>query len=312
MVGKKPLRKLILWAVNIFVILFSIKWSLDNIQLDELSEALERVAPIKVLFVMTLNMLVLGAFACRLSVLLGCSIRAGFNVTCLGSGLNGMLPFRIGDVVRIYYSKRFYGISAAKLTAVSFIEKLCDLSVLSVLIFTVAYFDSSYLIGADFAGKVASLAFFAVICLVAFLRYGHVAGKSLRFSQRMSDAVNLMQKHMRVSRRMEVLALTILMWATNVVVVYSGLHWFLPSIDSGPFDAMAVLLIVAFAIALPGAPAGLGVFEAGVVAYLKSVLSIGNEEALAAALLLHIAISVPSIFLCLILILKPRRPSTAL
>lgn len=308
MVGSIPLKKLIAWAVNLAVLSFSIKWSLDNIHLSELNAAFQRIASIKVLLVATLNMLVLLAFACRLCVLLGCPIRAGFSVTCLGSGLNGLLPFRLGDVARIYYSKKFYGISAAKLAAVSFIEKLCDLSVLAVLIFTVAYFDGGYLIGHDFVSKVASLVLVAVIFLVVFLRYGHIAGKFLRFSKRMSDAVNLMQQHVRVSRRVEVFALTILMWAINIVVVYLGLRWFLPNVESGLLDATAVLLIIAFAIALPGAPAGLGVFEAGVLAYLKSVFSIGNEEALAAALLLHIAISLPSIFLCLVLILKPRKP----
>lgn len=307
MVGKVTLKKIILWAVNLSVFYLSIKWALDNIHLDELNEAFQRVAPVKVLLIAALNMFVLGAFACRLSVLLGCPIREGFSVTILGSGLNGMLPFRIGDVARIYYSKRLYGVSAAKLVAVSFIEKLCDLSVLAVLIFMLAYFDTSYLIGYDFSGKISSLVSVAVISLVLFLRYGHIAGKSLRFSKRISDAVNLMQQHMRVTRRVEVVALTIMMWTINIVVVYLGLRLFLPNVVSGFFDATAILLIIAFAIALPGAPAGLGVFEAGVVAYLKSVYSIGNEEALAAALLLHIAISLPSIFLCLLLILKPRR-----
>ena len=295
-----------LWGVNLGVLGFSIKWSLDNVHPDQLRVAFDSVNPIKVCIVAAINMLVVGAFACRLSVLLNCRMGDALSVTILGSGLNGMLPFRLGDLVRVYYAKKFYDISAAKLAAVSILEKFFDLSALAVLVTVVVFLDGKNLIGLSFLGMILVTVFVSIVGIMVFLRYAHVAGLFFGFSKRLAHAVDTMQRNMRVNRRVEVALITVVMWAIYIGTIYVGLVFFLQEYSIFFIDAVAILLIVAFAIAIPGAPAGLGIFEAGVVAYLKSVHSIGNEQALAAALLLHVAIFLPGICLCLFLILKPR------
>jgi uncharacterized membrane protein YbhN (UPF0104 family) len=62
-------------------------------------------------------------------------------------------------------------------------------------------------------------------------------------------------------------------------------------------DASALTLVLALAIAVPSAPAGIGVVEAAVVAYLHQSLLIEPNKALASALAFHLVIVVPQIMM---------------
>jgi hypothetical protein len=53
------------------------------------------------------------------------------------------------------------------------------------------------------------------------------------------------------------------------------------------------MVIASLAIAAPISPAGLGVFEAGIAAYLIKVHGLQLEKAISAAALYHFVISVP-------------------
>ena len=64
-----------------------------------------------------------------------------------------------------------------------------------------------------------------------------------------------------------------------------------------PEDAVLLMLIITLSIAIPSAPAALGLFEAGIVAYLTQHNGIGNELALAAAVVFHVAVAFPQVLL---------------
>jgi uncharacterized membrane protein YbhN (UPF0104 family) len=56
---------------------------------------------------------------------------------------------------------------------------------------------------------------------------------------------------------------------------------------------MTLMVVAALAIAVPASPAGLGVFEAGIVAYLTTMHGVETEKAISAALAYHFSITVP-------------------
>jgi hypothetical protein len=60
-------------------------------------------------------------------------------------------------------------------------------------------------------------------------------------------------------------------------------------------DAATLLLILSFAIAVPSAPAGIGLFEAGIVVYLTQKLGVNTEAALAVATVFHLVNTVPQL-----------------
>lgn len=305
--SSKLMKNATIAVVNLAILGFAARWVDANIRLAELASVLQRVSPMALATVAVINLLVLVFFAYRLAVLTDVRPRVAFNVACLGSGLNGLLPFRLGDVARVYYSKRLYGVSATKLAAASFVEKLFDLAALGLMLLTIALTGGSRLIDAGLVLILSAMIGAGLLVLFVLLRYAHLIGARVSGSEFMRTVISSLQHHLRIRRKVAVSLATVAMWLANLLVVYAGLSWFLPGVEIRALDATVVLLIIALAIAVPGAPAGLGIFEAGVVAYLALVFRVGSEEALATALLLHLAISLPTIVLCLGAILNPRR-----
>jgi uncharacterized membrane protein YbhN (UPF0104 family) len=86
---------------------------------------------------------------------------------------------------------------------------------------------------------------------------------------------------------------TALIWPINVTLVLILFRTILPETNFGFMDAMTVQVIAALAIAVPASPAGLGVFEAGIVAYLTTIYGVQTERAISAALAYHLSITAP-------------------
>ncbi|PPD45569.1 MAG: hypothetical protein CTY15_04080 [Methylocystis sp.] len=86
---------------------------------------------------------------------------------------------------------------------------------------------------------------------------------------------------------------TALLWTTNVSLILILFKTILPDIHFGVLDAITLQVIAALAIALPASPAGLGVFEAGIVAYLTTMHGVQTERAISAALAYHLSITAP-------------------
>ncbi|MFO1126800.1 MAG: lysylphosphatidylglycerol synthase domain-containing protein [Methylocystis sp.] len=80
---------------------------------------------------------------------------------------------------------------------------------------------------------------------------------------------------------------------TNVCLVYVAFRTLLPEIDFTLVHAVTLLIIGALAIAVPASPAGLGLFEAGIVAYLVNAYGVQKERAISAALAYHFSITAP-------------------
>lgn len=307
MISSKLLKNVTIVAVNMVVLIFAVRWLAANIRFAELTKAFQQVSPLSWAVVAAINLLVLVCFAYRLGLLTGIRPRVAFNVASLGAGLNGLLPFRLGDVARIYYSKRLYRVSATQLVAASFAEKLFDLAALGLMVLAIALTGGSRLIGAGMVFTLAVMICASLLVLFTLRRYAQNIGELVGGSEFLRTVISSLQHHLRIRRKVAVSLTTTAMWLVNLLAVFAGLNWFLPEVEILFLDATVILLIIALAIAVPGAPAGLGIFEAGIVSYLTLAFRLSSEKALAAALLLHLAISLPTIVLSLAIILKPRR-----
>ena len=99
-----------------------------------------------------------------------------------------------------------------------------------------------------------------------------------------------------------VLAVSVAIWVLNIALVFFTFNTYLPDLRITILDAVTLLLVLALAIAIPAAPAGLGLFEAGIVAYLTQKFGVGNEEALAAATVFHLVITLPQVLMTALLL----------
>lgn len=298
----KLMKNLAITGVNLAIFFFAANWVNVNIQYSELSAALKRVSFLSVLSVAILNTIVLLIFSYRLAVLTQMRYGVAFGVSCLGSGLNCLLPLRLGDAARFYYAKRIYGVSLTQLMAATVIEKIFDLCALGLMVSAIFLTGQSRFISLRLIISLAVIICVGALALFLIVRYAHTMVSWLRVSELIQVKILALQDHLQSMYSTHVSLSTAAMWITNLVAVYFGLEWFLPSVGADLTDATIILLVIALAIALPGAPSGLGVFEAGVVSYLTLILGVVREEALAAALLLHLAISFPPVILSMLIV----------
>ena len=293
-------------TLNLAIFYFLIRWVVENIRPGVLADALVRISPTAIAYVIAANTIAVIFCSLRLAVLLRKPFGVSFHIVNLGLGFNAVLPLRMGDLVRIYYAKRLFSLSATNLLAKALLEKFFDLMALGGLVVVVLVISGTGYIGAGLAEILFALILVGLVAIVAFHKFSH------RFERMLSEIawarilVAGLRDHSKVHDLPRVSGYTLAIWLTNVGVVYVGFSCLLPSADLGLFDAVALLLITALAIAIPGAPSGLGVFEAGIVAYLTQSFHIENELALACAFAFHMAITIPQVVVAIGIVIRGR------
>lgn len=281
-------------------------WLARNVNFAELMREIDRIPPKAVILAMTMNTAVLSFYALRLSTILGKSVLACFVITTVGFTFNALIPFRAGEGVKIYLGKSYYQFAVGSLLAAIVMEKLYDAGALAVLTMTLGATAERRIVGFKTSAVLAAIAAIGVGIallarakglrrLLALLDFRIV--KALRLDALLASATAIAGHN---AARAAVFTLSI--WLTNVCLVFVAFRALLPGADFDVFGAMTVLLIGALAIAVPASPAGLGVFEAGIVAYLMSAHGVEKERALSAVLAYHFSITAPhSLFAILFL-----------
>ena len=289
------LTSLAIGVINLAIFYFLVKWLVENIQVAILLEQFRRIPPTVLLPPLALNILALACYALRLRTLMRTPFSVSFYLVNLGSGLNAILPFRMGELAKLYFAKKIYFLSAAQFFSAGVVEKCCDLIAIGVLVIVVAMGSQANFIDGRLAAFLFGLVFVTYVAVLLFRKYSHYVERRLSRLIRLQIMIASLREFSRVNQVLHISAATLAIWVVNVGVVYVAFTGFLPSIEFGVIDAISILVIVALAVAIPSAPAGLGVFEAGVAAYLIQALHVEKEAALACAIVFHIVITVPQI-----------------
>lgn len=300
------LKNVAIGAVNLVIFYYLITWCVEHIQPQLLLDSLRRL-PLSAVF--TAFLINLAAFACyglRLAILIGVPFRTAFRVVNLGTGLNAILPFRLGELAKLYYVQRIYSLSAARIFAAGLVEKFFDLTVVAGLVVAVLFFVDGGSVAKGTALVLCGLIIAAYACVLLFRRFSHHAEGWLAGVPRARALIQALREQERVRYLPQICGYTLLVWILNVAVVYVAFTLFLPGAGFGVGDAIFILLIKALAMTIPTAPAGLGVFEAGAVAYLTRSLGIGNEVALASAFVFHLVVIVPQIVYACVVVARGR------
>lgn len=291
MKSRRLIANFVLLTINLVVLYFLMDWVIDNIHPELLLENIRRIPISAIALPIALNILTLAIYALRLKALMETSFKPSFHVVSMGSGLNAILPFRIGELVKLYFARKMYSFSALRLFSAGLVEKFFDLIALGGLVSIVVLASTENYIGE----RVIFLLFGLIAITYAFvLLFRKLAD---RIENRLFGLIHLrmligtLLEHSRVGRLGYISTCTLAIWVFNVAVVYVAFARFLPSIEFRVIDAISILVIVALAVAIPGAPAGIGIFEAGVVAYLVQALQVEKETALACAIVFHIVLT---------------------
>jgi uncharacterized protein (TIRG00374 family) len=282
-------------GLNLVVYCLLLRWFSENIQLGKLMDHLGQIPVWALLGSLSINLAALALYGLRMALLLGRGFRVAFSVINIGYALNTLIPLRLGEAMKIYLSHRFYGIPLVGIFSASVAEKLADLLKLLLLSAVVVAFAAGELIQTSVLFPLAVLVVMGVAALVLFRLYIVRIVKLLPKGSRLRRISIELHKHAGSYPVSRVLAISVVIWALNVALVFFTFNTYLPDLHIGILDAAVLLLILALAIAIPAAPAGLGLFEAGIVAYLTQKFGVGNEAALAAAGVFHLVITLPQL-----------------
>lgn len=281
--------------VNIAFLLVMAFWVNAHISFRSLVDSIGEVPLLGSIGVLVANTLVLGVYGARLAQLLQFRFWPATATAIIGFGMNDVLPFRLGELAKIAYARQLYGISAPKLMTASAAEKLLDLSTLAAISAVLSnYIFASYL--NEWLSVLLMIVTFGLSGLVALLVGLRLwRQKKRKIHPWFLEALSTIKAQHSAHKLLRLLILTIFIWCMTVGSVLLMFHQVFNSFTV--VDALAVTLILSLAVAIPGAPAGLGVVEAGVVAYLTQVMGVDADKSLASALVFHFIVLTPQILI---------------
>jgi len=227
----------------------------------------------------------------------------------MGFMANNILPFRIGEVVRIVSISRLGNVGlGASLSSVA-VERIFD-GLALVLLMTVALFTAgipddvrigtvSLTQGATIAGVMGGTALVVAIMVVVFPkpaeRLIQVVVRSPKWSAKLVGILEDMRNGMEALRS-PARILGVALWSIGLWLL-NGLSFYVMflAFDIPVNFAGALLMqgVLALGIAVPSAPGYLGVFEAAIVLVLGGVYGVSGDLAVAYALTYHITTFIP-------------------
>lgn len=286
-------RKWAFLAVNLAGLVAVLHWLREHISLSELLDQFKSLPAEALVGALVLNVAVLGVYGARLSLLLPARQLQALAVVIIGFGMNGVLPFRLGEVAKLAYARQLFGIATSRLVAATAAEKLMDLCALLLLGFIASqfvvapYLDRGIAIAALLVG---GLVLGIIIAFMALARWERSGRKTHSW---IADAFDTLRAQKGKARIVQLAALTAVIW----VITVASVHWMFSSVfpQFSLANACVLTLVLALAIAIPSAPAGLGVVEAAIVAYLHQALQAEPNQALASALAFHLIVVVPQV-----------------
>ncbi|MDR0828247.1 MAG: flippase-like domain-containing protein [Desulfovibrio sp.] len=233
----------------------------------------------------------------RLRLLLknSCSPLLAVRAVFLGSGVNMILPARMGDLIKAVYLSINAGLSFPETLCAIFWERLSDLTTVLFLALVAglwlnspALYLSALILPAILICALVMVRLFQDFCrkCVSLLPWSTLRAHINSILTRLTD------KKFRPAPG-KILALSLLLWSAQVLcnsIVFAAFH------QNASVPAAGLLLTVAGAIGamIPGLPGNLGTFEASIVAAL-SLAGMNKSESLAFALILHLAQTAPAV-----------------
>ncbi|OGO91206.1 MAG: hypothetical protein A3F10_01930 [Coxiella sp. RIFCSPHIGHO2_12_FULL_42_15] len=303
------------WAVlifNVLIIYGLATWFMQNVHVRTLWHDITKVHASSLLLIGCLNFLVAVFYAFRLVQLLQINYKMAFKLICIGNGLNHVLPFRLGDVTRIFYAKQHYQIPVDRFVAATIIERYCDLVLLlSIGLFFLfgghEYYDASLII------FLMILLICAVITLFFYRSMIMGQGKIRQWLDTLpviSSIIEQLSQMLVAKNKSLILVISGAIWLSTVLIYYAFFSINLSGMVAVSFSAATILcLTTTLAFAIPYMIAGIGVFESVIYYYLIHFLHVAPTEAVALALVFHCMLALPQIALMMGVLAWNRIPN---
>lgn len=309
---KKTIQYGLVLAANFVLFYLLYRWYQNNIYWHEFTNALQMVPRSGVMAALVLGMGILVLYGQRLAYLLNQkttgSFWPSFWIMSYGFGTNNIVPFRIGDALKIYFAKKYFNISATRLLLIKVMEKFFDLVALLIIGAWVVIIGSIAINKTHLLVIAAALAllFFGVLITAALTRRNIAWVAKLRQYEKINHIITMFETVIADPALKKFLGMTVCIWAMTIGTMFIYYTLVLPSIEIRLVDILALVFLTTLSLGIPSVPGALGLFEAAIVFYLNTFLEIPAAYALACALVLHLVQAGPQIILMLAAILAGK------
>lgn len=296
----------LIFNVVLFFVLYY--WFATNVQGSALIHDIHRVPTPSIFFIFFVYLLNILIASWRFSKLLPCSFFQSGVLVCITYGLNNLLPFRAGDILRLYFAKRLFSIKVSKTLTATFIARYLDLLVLLILggllVVSSHTANDTYLVY-----LFITLLSFSILALVLYrilvLKPGMLSCfcRKSRFVASVLESVETLMEQRHKTR---LFLISLLLWSTVLLVYYS---FFKINLPLSPFtlrEAILLMFTTTLCFAIPYSFAGIGIFEAAIVYCLVKFVGVSTTQALALAMVFHLAVALPQISLMVLMLLYYR------
>jgi glycosyltransferase 2 family protein len=291
-------KRLFRWLPGVLISLIAIYGVLHFVKLDDLKLAFKTLTFQFFLLIFGLDILGLLIRGKAWQTILGRGVkfsRAFFGVS-EGYFLNNIFPFRAGEFGRSFLVGRSSGLSTLYALSTVVIERSFDIAFAGILLII----SIPYLVGADWIKPIATIALIIVLALLLVLfliaknqskvfdRVGRIKSKSKiinflkpRF-QHMIEGFSALASPSQFILSLFWIGITWIAWSA---VYYFAVAQVFPQAQL--WWGVFIASLLALGVAIPSAPAALGVFEASFVGAV-AILGGASATALAYAIILHL------------------------
>lgn len=279
--------------LNLIGYVLLVHWVVDNIDPRRFAGYLAGIPVSGIFASLTIYLITLALYGVRMALLLKTGFRISFFIINLGYAMNALLPLRLGEGFKIVIGHRLYQIPLTTLFAASVTEKLADVLKLLLLGAIIAIFAASSFVRANVLTPLVVIAALAIALIALSRKHMVTLFRLLPKGGRVRRIYIELHKHFDGYPLGQIAALTVAIGCTNIILIFVAINSYLPGVAFSVLDAISLFLILAFAVALPSAPAGLGLFEGGAMVYLTQKIGVSDEASLAVAGVLHLVIVLP-------------------
>jgi hypothetical protein len=230
-----------------------------------------------------------------------------FGATMVGYFGNGVLPFRLGELLRAYSISENHQVDTSAAFGTIILERILDLLGLVCAIILFGWFFPFDTGGRNImiAVVVVSLLGFGFIVVLGSTR-SHLMDRIEKwaifekpFAHRLLTIMNSLLDGLtsiRATKHVgQIVIHTIFMWVVYYSITYTVI--LATGISLSWIEVGVVLISTSLALAIPAAPGAVGTYHAAAVYVLTVLFSVGSAESQAFAILLHAVGFVPLIII---------------
>ncbi len=219
-----------------------------------------------------------------------------FGATMIGYFGNGILFFRLGELLKAYAISQGRKIKPSESFGLIMLERLVDaVSVFFLLILALPFLplDDKIIRYWIIAFIVATITLICVLVILNFLDWkqliNHLGFFNEVFRSKLTDIIAKIYDGLglvfKTEKKIEILSCTILIWFCYFLMT----KWLIESchIDLNLLDSFIMLILGAIIISVPALPGGLGTYEAGITYSSTFLFSVSKDLALTYAIVSH-------------------------